>query len=110
MSPKNPHNNEYPPAAAGGAGSYNSMPTKGYDKKYSEVSYKQYSEEHGEPYNGRWNGESEPEPMYRNGYKSAYRDGYGEDDNDWPEGGTRFGLPNQTFLIWILSSYSQMML
>ncbi|GAB5593636.1 hypothetical protein Unana1_08536 [Umbelopsis nana] len=72
MSPKNPHNNEYPPAAAGGAGSYNSMPTKG--------------EEHGEPYNGRWNGESEPEPMYRNGYKSAYRDGYGEDDNDWPEG------------------------
>jgi hypothetical protein len=94
MSPKHHHSTDYPPAAAGGAGSYNSMPTKRYEKKYPDTSHKHHSEDHGDAYSGRWHGESEHEPIYRNGYKPTYRDAYGDEDNDWPEGGNTFGLPN----------------
>ncbi|KAH8549199.1 Sds3-like-domain-containing protein [Umbelopsis sp. PMI_123] len=86
MSPKNHHSNDYPPGAAGGAGSYQGMQTKGYDKGYSDATHKNHGEDHGNSYNNRWRAETEHEPVYRNGYKPAYPDVYGDEDNDWAEG------------------------
>lgn len=86
--PMSPKGHDYPPAAAGGAGSYNPVTAKGYDKAYSDP-YKHHVEEPTEAYSGRWPKETEQEPIYRNGYKPFYRDTYGEEDNDWSEGGKR---------------------
>ncbi|KAI9285149.1 Sds3-like-domain-containing protein [Umbelopsis sp. AD052] len=86
MSPKNRHNNDYPPVAAGGAGSYHAMPTKSYDNSYSEAPHKHHGEDQANSYSNRWREEAEQEPVYRNGYKATYPEGYGDEDNDWAEG------------------------
>jgi hypothetical protein len=86
--PMSPKGHDYPPAAAGGAGSYNPVTAKGYDKAYSDP-YKHHVEEHADAYSGRWSKEKEQEPLYRNGYKPVYRETYGDEDNDWSEGGKR---------------------
>jgi hypothetical protein len=90
MSPKNRHTNDYPPVAAGGAGSYHAMPTKSYDNHYSDAPHKHQGEDQVNSYNNRWREESEQEPIYRNGYKATYPEVYGDEDNDWAEGGKKF--------------------